>query len=42
LTLVVITIDLNDEASAEADEVDDKAADGLLPLERVTRESVGA
>jgi len=39
---VVITVDLNDEAPAEANEVHDKAPDGLLPLEGVTRKSVRA
>jgi hypothetical protein len=42
LPLVVITVDLNDEAPAEANEIHDVAPDGLLPLERVTRESVRA
>jgi len=30
LPLMVITVDLNNEAPPEADEVDDKAPDGLL------------
>jgi len=38
---VVVTVDLNDEAPTEANEVDDEAPDGLLPFEGVTRESVG-
>jgi len=42
LPLVVITVDLNDETPSWANEVDDKAADGLLPLEILTGESAGA